>query len=174
MSREEDMRQARDAVTELIVEVFRLNGRLLAAGDGLVTDIGLTSARWQVLGAIMLSPVPLPVAHLAHNMGLARQSVQRLVSEMQQDGLVRFVPNPHHQRAKLVLLTEQGAAACEMAMARQQPWADELAHGLTAKEIEAATSILRKLRCHLEDGAAKNAAKASHHLAKGVEDADAG
>jgi hypothetical protein len=47
------------ATTELILETFRLNGLLLEAGDRLVADIGLTSARWQVLGAIALAPVPL-------------------------------------------------------------------------------------------------------------------
>ena len=67
-----------DQLTDLIVETFRLNGRLLAAGDGLVADLGLTSARWQVLGAIAASPVPLPVASIARNMGLSRQGVQRL------------------------------------------------------------------------------------------------
>ena len=40
------------AVTQLILDVFRLNGRLLIAGDRLVGELGLTSARWQVLGAI--------------------------------------------------------------------------------------------------------------------------
>jgi DNA-binding MarR family transcriptional regulator len=69
--------------------VFRLNGALLVSGDALVGDLGLTSARWQVLGAIALSPVPLPVAHLARNMGLTRQAVQRSVDEMRHDGLVR-------------------------------------------------------------------------------------
>ena len=61
------------AVTALILEVFRLNGRLLAAGDRLVAKLGLTSARWQVLGAIALSPSAEPVARLARNMGLHRQ-----------------------------------------------------------------------------------------------------
>src|SRR5260221_4680783 len=90
----------REWVTELILEIFRTNGRLLAAGDALVADIGLTSARWQVLGAIALSPVPLPVAHIARNMGLTRQAVQRLANEMARDGLVRFMANPHHRRAR--------------------------------------------------------------------------
>ncbi len=48
-------------------------GDLLAAGDALVGDLGLTSARVQVLAPIALSPVPLPVAHIARNMGLTRQ-----------------------------------------------------------------------------------------------------
>ena len=74
--------KASDAATDLILETFRLNGSLLAAGDAMVADLGLTSARWQVLGAIALSPVPLPVAHIARNMGLTRQAVQRLINEM--------------------------------------------------------------------------------------------
>jgi DNA-binding MarR family transcriptional regulator len=140
----------REAVTELILEVFRLNGRLLAAGDALVGDIGLSSARWQVLGAAALSPVPLPVAHLARNMGLARQSVQRLVNEMMNDGLVGYAPNPHHRRAKLVLLTDRGEMVYRAAMDRQALWADELAAGLTPEAILSATRILRRIRDRID------------------------
>jgi DNA-binding MarR family transcriptional regulator len=140
----------RDAVTELILEIFRLNGRLLAAGDALVADLGLTSARWQVLGAIALSAVALPVAHIARNMGLTRQAVQRLANEMERDGLVRFAPNPHHQRAKLVLLTARGRAVYENAMRRQQPWAASLGQGIGSKAIVAATGVLRTIGRRLD------------------------
>ena len=142
---------SRDAVTDLVVETFRLNGRLLAAGDALIGDIGLTSARWQVLGAMALSPVPLPVAHIARNMGLTRQAVQRLVNELARDGFVRFGPNPHHQRAQLVILAPRGRAAYDAAMKRQAPWASRLAQGLNAKQIEAATVVLRTIRQRLDD-----------------------
>ena len=141
---------AEDAITALIVEAFRLNGRLLAAGDALVAEVGLTSARWQVLGAIALSPVPLPVAHLARNMGLTRQSVQRLANEMEHDGLVRFGANPHHQRAKLVLLTARGEAAYNAAMQLQGPWAKSLKGTLSVKQIEATTGVLRAIRGRLD------------------------
>jgi len=140
-----------EAVTELILEVFRLNGRLLAVGDALVGDIGLSSARWQVLGAVALSPVPLPVAHLARNMGLARQSVQRLVNEMMHDGLVRYAPNPHHRRAKLVLLTDRGEMTHRAAMDRQAPWAEHLAAGLTPEAVLSATNTLRRIRSRLDN-----------------------
>jgi len=141
----------RNAVTELVLETFRLNGRLLQSGDALVADIGLTSARWQVLGAIALSPVALPVAHIARNMGLSRQAVQRLVREMAADGMLLFAPNPHHRRAQLVQLTPRGMAAYGAAMKRQGPWADRLATGVTAKELAAAGAVLRKLRQRLDD-----------------------
>jgi DNA-binding MarR family transcriptional regulator len=143
--------ETREAVTELVLETFRLNGRLLAAGDALVADLGLTSARWQVLGAMALSPAPLPVAHIARNMGLTRQAVQRLANEMERDGLVRFAPNPHHQRAKLALLTARGKVAFDAAMKRQGPWTREVAKGLSVKQIEAAIATLRRLRRRLDD-----------------------
>lgn len=123
-----------------------MNGDLLAAGDALVGDLGLTSARWQVLGAIALSPVPLPVAHIARNMGLTRQAVQRVVDEMRADGLLRLESNPHHRRAMLVLATERGEAAYRAASERQERWAKDLTAGLTPEEFEAASTLLREMQ----------------------------
>jgi DNA-binding MarR family transcriptional regulator len=141
-----------DAITDLVLETFRLNGRLLASGDALVADLGLTSARWQVIGAVALSPVPLSVAQIARNMGLTRQAVQRLANEMETDGLVRFAPNPHHQRAKLVVLTPAGKSAFAAAMKRQGVWASDVGVGLDARKIAAATAMLRSVRQRLENG----------------------
>ncbi|GEP00900.1 MarR family winged helix-turn-helix transcriptional regulator [Methylobacterium haplocladii] len=139
-----------DAITDLILESFRLNGCLLAAGDALVQDLGLTSARWQVLGAVAMAPTASPVAHVARTMGLSRQNVQRIANELQASGLVEFAPNPHHQRAKLVLLTGHGRAVYAKAAARQAPWASALAEGLPEDAIEEATGLLRMLRRRLE------------------------
>jgi DNA-binding MarR family transcriptional regulator len=143
--------KAGGAVTTLILEIFRLNGRLLAAGDALVGGLDLSSARWQVLGAIAVAPIPLSVAQIGRSMGLTRQAVQRLANEMEHDGLVRFAVNPHHRRAKLVVLTPRGEAAYGAAMKRQSPWAEALAQGLTAQQIASATTILKRLRQRLED-----------------------
>jgi DNA-binding MarR family transcriptional regulator len=140
-----------DALTQLIIETFRLNGCLLAAGDTLVADLGLSSARWQVLGAIALAAVPLPVARIARNMGLTRQAVQRVVNDLGRAGLVRHAPNPHHRRAKLVLLTSAGRAAYEAARDRQRPWAEALVRGLGVKQLESAAALLKSVRERLDD-----------------------
>jgi DNA-binding MarR family transcriptional regulator len=137
-------------LTDLILETFRLNGALLTAGDGMIADLGLTSARWQVLGAMDLSPSPLPVAHIARNMGLSRQAVQRLVNEMAMQDLVRFIPNPHHQRAKLVLMTAKGRTVFDAAMDRQRPWANHLATGLSSEDVSTALRVLQSLRNKLQ------------------------
>jgi DNA-binding MarR family transcriptional regulator len=138
------------AVTALILETFRLNGRLLVAGDALVRNLGLTSARWQVLGAVATAPLPLSVAQIARSMGLTRQGVQRLANDMESDGLLRFTVNPHHRRAKLVVMTPRGQTAYSAAMKRQVPWAQALAQGLTAQQIAGATVVMKQLRRRLE------------------------
>jgi DNA-binding MarR family transcriptional regulator len=143
---------AQNTITDFVLETFRLNGRLLVSGDALVADLGLTSARWQVIGAIALSPVPLSVAQIARNMGLTRQAVQRMANEMAADGLLRFAPNPHHQRAKLVVLTAAGKSAFAAAMKRQGAWASDLGAGLDPRKIAAAAATLRSIRQRLDNG----------------------
>jgi DNA-binding MarR family transcriptional regulator len=139
-----------EAVTALIVEVFRLNGRLLAAGDRLAAPVGLTSARWQVLGAAAASPTAETVARLARNMGLYRQGVQRIVNELASEGLVEFTDNPHHRRAKLVVLTKIGREAFDAVDRLQKPWADGLADGLDVEAVRTAFGILKTLRERLK------------------------
>lgn len=142
---------AGEAATELILEVFRLNGRLLVAGDRLVAPLGLTSARWQVLGAVALAEQPQPVAWLARSMGLNRQGVQRIVNEMIDDGLVETRPNPHHRRAHLVVLTTRGREAYARAAGLQAPWVAGLVKGLTRDEIGSALRVAAMLRLRLEE-----------------------
>ena len=143
------MNRRDETVDDLIVSVFRLNGHLIDAGNRLVMDIGLTSAWWQVLGALALSPVALPVAHIARNMGLSRQSVQRVADLLAEKGLVRFEANPHHQRAKLVVLTPQGGAAVAAAEERQRPWAREMMAGLTLERLATAREVLSHMNKYL-------------------------
>ena len=136
------------AATDLILETFRFNGRLLAAGDRLTADQGLTSARWQVLGAI--EDAPASVAQIARDMGLTRQAVQRLANELAADGFVAFAENPQHRRAKLVRLTETGAGSLRTVMRRQAAWSNQLAEGIAAKDLHTALTVIRTLRERLD------------------------
>jgi DNA-binding MarR family transcriptional regulator len=137
------------AFTKLLLETFRLNGRFLVAGDRLTKGIGLTSARWQVLGTLRGSDTPLTVAQIARNMGLQRQSVQRTVDVMSAEGLLRMVDNPRHRRAKLVVLTPKGWTVLRKATRLQIDWANECAAGIDPAELEAAFATLHKLRQRL-------------------------
>lgn len=141
---------AGEAVTNLILDLFRLNNRLLTAGDRLVFDLGLTSARWQILGAIFAAERPEPVAWLARNLGANRQNVQRIVNDLKKEGLVSFHTNPHHRRAQLVVLTDKGKQAFDAAMSLQAPWVSTLSNGLAVRDIEMTHRVITALRIKLE------------------------
>ena len=127
---ETERSQAGAALTDLILDLFRLNSRIITAGDRLVAGLGLTSARWQVLGTIVAADRSQPVAWLARDMGANRQNVQRIVNDLVREGLVAFQTNPHHRRAQLVVLTDKGKNTFDAAMRLQAPWIDRLSEGL--------------------------------------------
>ncbi len=139
-----------EAVTALILDVFRLNGRLVLAGDRLVADLGLTSARWQILGAIAQAEKPDSVASHARTMGVHRQGVQRIANELEKEGIVEFRPNPQHKRAHLVALTDKGQELFEAAITLQVPWANDLSKGLSTDDIETAQEVIKYLKNRLE------------------------
>jgi DNA-binding MarR family transcriptional regulator len=134
----------------MTLDLFRLTSLLLTAGDRLVARLGLTSARWQILGAIVAAERPQPVAWLARDMGANRQNVQRIVNDLESEGFVAFETNPHHRRAQLVVLTDKGKQVFERAMRLQAPWFDGLAHGLPLKDIRTVHEVILALRKKLE------------------------
>jgi len=137
--------------TDLVLEVFRLNGALLAFGDGMTRDLGLTSARWQVLGA--LDQGPATVSQIARAMGLSRQSVQRLVDVLVTEGLLTLRDNPNHRRARLVDFTAAGRAALDAVTARQAAWANAVAATVPGKDLDVARDVIRALRRQVDDTA---------------------
>lgn len=137
------------ALTSLILEVFRAETALAAAGDDLVADLNLTGARWKLLGAVRLAPAPSTVPEIAARMGLSRQGVQRLVNAMADEGLIVFRPNPRHVRSPRIALTPAGAAAFAEADARRKAWAEGLAEGLDPAALAAATAVLAQVRRRL-------------------------
>jgi len=148
-----------NALGQLVIEIFRLNGSLLAAGDKLADGLSLTSARWQVIGAIAVSERPLSVAQIGRAMGLTRQAVQRLVNELATDGLVTFDKNPDHLRAKFVVLTRDGKRAFRAVMTRQDRWAREVAAltHLGDQRLRAMTFDLTRLRRGVDAQMGENA-----------------
>ena len=140
---------AGDAVTDLVLDLFRLNNVLLTAGDRLVARLGLTSARWEILGAIAAAERPQPVAWLARDLGANRQNVQRIVNDLHKAGLVAFEPNPHHRRAQLVMMTDTGRQAFTAAMRLQAPWVNSLSDGLSVRDVETTHRVIRALRQRL-------------------------
>ena len=130
---------------DLVLSVFRLNGLLIAEGDAMTENLGLTSARWKVIGVIALSNAGLTVPGIARVLGQSRQAVQRITDVMVSDGLLSYQPNPQHKRSVLVTLTNEGKNAYNSLREVQDPWAIESTEELSEEELETALRLVRRL-----------------------------
>jgi DNA-binding MarR family transcriptional regulator len=122
----------------------------MSAGERIAHTHGLTAARWQVLGALVLARRPMTVPQVARRMGLTRQSVQVSINYLLDQGLLRRVTNPDHQRSALVMVSERGQATYDQLDRQQADWINELADGMSAAELSAAALVLRQLSDRLD------------------------
>jgi DNA-binding MarR family transcriptional regulator len=139
---------AGDAVTDLVLMTFRLNGLFLDVAERIARPAGLTAAWWQVLGAVLSEP--LSIAGIARKMGLARQSVQRIADLLVARGLADYAPNPAHRRAKLLVPTDAARAAIERLRGDQRACADAVGAAVGDAQLRQALATLERVDAALQ------------------------
>lgn len=137
-------------LTEVMLLVFKLNGQLAKSGDQKVAHLGLTSARWQTLGAIALSPNPKTAPQLARKMAVSRQGAQKQLNLLTQDELIKQQSNPRNLRSPFYQLTEKGAGTFAQIGDIQADWAQGLTENLDPQQLDAARRLLKKLSRELD------------------------
>lgn len=104
---------------------------------------GQTRANFRVLSAIEGGRT---IPQLARELGLTRQSVQRVADRLVDRALAAYEPNPGHRRSPLLKETAPGAevrAALDREIRRAHPSMEEVAE---QEDIETALLVLRSLR----------------------------
>ena len=135
--------RAPELLSGTALAIFRLNGQFLTVAEELARPAGLTAAWWQVLGTVLREPQP--VAHIAREMGITRQSVQRVADILVDRGLAEYLPNPAHRRAKLLRPTQAGYDAVRRIDPQHARFARRLAGALGTDELQATLDSLRRL-----------------------------
>lgn len=130
---------------DLVLSLFRLNGLLVSEGDRMAEALGLTSARWKIIGVVALAHSGMTVPGIARVLGQSRQAVQRICDVMEKDNLLRYLPNPGHKRSLLVCLTDSGQEAYSALRSVQDPWAIQNTEDVPAEELETALLLVRRL-----------------------------
>lgn len=138
-----------DDLTKIMLTIFRVNASLLDYGNHMVAPLGLTSARWQIMGAIALSGQPLTCPQIADFMGVSRQGAQKQLHLALQDGLVFTLPNPGHERSPFYRLTEHGQTLYDRAMRLQDRWSRALSETLSETELSTTLHLLQTLHHRL-------------------------
>lgn len=139
-------------MSEAVVAVFRANGRLLEWGDAFTEPFTLTSARWQILGAIARAEQTLTTPCVAEIMGITRQGAQKQLNLLMKDGLVEKLTNPAHRRSPLYKLTERGEEVFKKVNAAWESHAQYIVHHFSKPELETTVRVLEQLaRIHTAD-----------------------
>jgi DNA-binding MarR family transcriptional regulator len=135
--------EAGDVLTDVVMRTFRLYGGFLEAAEVMTKPVGLTAAWWQVLGAVLRQP--LSVSGIAREMGLTRQSVQRIADLLVDKGLAGYLPNPAHRRAKLFHPTAAGYEAIENLREAQHSWANRISATVDPDELRTTLDVMTRL-----------------------------
>ncbi|MFJ8019391.1 MarR family winged helix-turn-helix transcriptional regulator [Streptomyces sp. NPDC096311] len=137
-------------LSAIVDEILRTRGRLLSATAEFGAEEGLTGAQGLVLTVVAQSAKSSTVPQIGRSLGYTRQAVQRTADSLVESGLIEFVDNPDHKRARLLVLTERGVSVHAAVERRGRAWQARIAEGIDPAALASAAETLRELRTRLE------------------------
>ena len=130
-----------ERVGERFLAVFH---RMHRAADERMTASGLSLARTKVLRHLAAAG-PVRSGTLAGVCGVVPHSITDIVDGLERDGLAERQPDPADRRAKLIRLTDKGAAALTTAAATREHLLNTLFGALDAAERQQLLDLLDHL-----------------------------
>lgn len=91
------------------------------------------------------------MARMARDMGLARQSVQRVVNALRGDGLVKLEEIPGDKRTSRVALTRTGEKVLAAIYKRNAMWTRRISRRISAEEFDTVITLLQRIGAILEE-----------------------
>jgi len=143
-----DPRRWRNA--PLAQRLFIIHNLMMRIGDRLVGDLGLTSSRWLMLGAIEQFAEAPTLSELSSNALISVQNVSRMVASMEADGLVERFTVSGRGRATFVRTTDHGRAVHSQAENAARRFTESFLAGLSEGEVDRAERLLERLVNNLE------------------------
>ncbi|MDO3410927.1 MarR family transcriptional regulator [Saccharibacillus sp. CPCC 101409] len=142
------IQKPQDPLSRFSLAVFNMNGLLLRSGDRVTRSIDQSSARWQVLGRIGHGTPT--VAHIARDMGLARQSVQRIADVLADEGLAVYREHPTDRRTKLIEITPKGTEVLNAIYERYAKWNRHVMSRLDPQQLKNIADALEEVERIIE------------------------
>jgi len=132
-------------LTNIALEVFRLSGLFIHWGDDFSRAHGLTSSRWQMLGALALAARPLSAPQIGAFMGVSRQGAQKQLNLLAAEGLVQASPNAANKRSPLYALTASGRQSYDDINGLWQSHVRKLSRHFDAADLRTTLTVLASL-----------------------------
>jgi DNA-binding MarR family transcriptional regulator len=134
----------------LILAFFMIHNMAMRIGDRMTAEIGLTSSRWMLLGALDQFDAPPTITELSRSALMSVQNASRMVASMEEEGLVERVSEPGGGRALSVRLTERGRETVETLRAMGGEFHERLYQGMSNEQIKGLAECLEAMIANLE------------------------
>jgi DNA-binding MarR family transcriptional regulator len=136
---------------KLVGELLRASARIETSRNFLLSGFGLTGPRLRLMKTVRRRRVPGTVSQLARASGVSRQTLQEIVRDLVDCGFLNLEPNAFHRRARIVVLTAQGAACLDQLLPVEQRWIADLTRGFDERVLAQTEWVIRCLRERLMD-----------------------
>jgi len=128
---------------ELIGALHAVEARLEAA----VEPLGLSLAKYKVLGKLVAAGEPLPLGTLAEHSACVRSNITQLIDRLEADKLVVRTDDPKDRRSVRAELTPEGRARHAAAATALEEAERSLFSELPPRQQDSLVQLLRSIRC---------------------------
>ncbi|MEU9041271.1 MULTISPECIES: MarR family transcriptional regulator [unclassified Kitasatospora] len=143
-----------DPQVETIVQTLnRVSRRMGVAYDRQLTVLGITSAEWEVLKALVVSgsPYRLGPGELAKRLGLTPAAMTHRIDRMVADGLVTRERDESNRVRVIIELTETGRDKWLESMRMAAVFEEELLQDVVGEERTALSGLLARMLRRIEE-----------------------
>ncbi|MFF1355947.1 MarR family winged helix-turn-helix transcriptional regulator [Streptomyces sp. NPDC058297] len=140
-------------VEHIVSALGRLNRRMNVAYGRQTANLGITSAEWEVLKALVLSGAPYRMGpgDLAKRLGLTPAAMTHRIDRMVGEGLVTRDRDESNRVRVIVELTTEGRAKWLEAMRLASGFEEDLLQDLSSDERGVLGEVLTRLLRRVED-----------------------
>jgi DNA-binding MarR family transcriptional regulator len=117
---------------------------------------GLT-VRMRAVLEILADGAAATVPDIAQRLEIKRQYVQLMINDTHAAGFTEAVPNPRHQRSKLIALTEVGQRLITQVMQREKELLQTIGSDLPEDELAITLRTMQRLIARLKSSAEEHA-----------------
>ncbi|MFE7639915.1 MULTISPECIES: MarR family winged helix-turn-helix transcriptional regulator [unclassified Kitasatospora] len=143
-----------DPQVETIVQTLnRVSRRMGVAYDRQLTVLGITSAEWEVLKALVVagSPYQLGPGELAKRLGLTPAAMTHRIDRMVADGLVTRERDENNRVRVIIELTETGRDKWLESMRMAAVFEEELLQDVAGEDRAALSAMLGRMLRRIEE-----------------------
>lgn len=128
--------------SHLLWQILAAGHRIEERLETALEETGLSLAKFGALRHLVEAGQPLALSQLAEKIACVKSNVTQLVDRLENDGLVRRLPDPTDRRSVLAAVTDAGRSRFEEGAAALERAQQELMSDLPGDEHDLVSSII--------------------------------